>query len=306
MEQTTLADNVTDVETDTRQIDSIHLWHVLVCLVIGVFGIIGHCLTLIVLFRRKLWTSVNFLIGIMSISDILVIPLLSSVTVQSYVAQRVNIYEVTSYLRHTFMTSSIVSAIVIGCERSFAVRSPLKYKVKWTKKLTIKLYLVMYIIFLSFVMTRLIVSNIISVEFCNEHLYTPYFIIVRGIPCVIILITNIFLIDGLTRNSRRKQEMTSDSAERMRIKTETSVTRTVMIVIAVYLICMVPNRILLGLRHARVVANVYYSLTILEHLNVSVNVIIYTVTSKFYRREYSKLLFFCIFCRRTSDGVNID
>ena len=35
--------------------------------------------------------------------------------------------------------------------------------------------------------------------------------------------------------------MTSDSAERLRIKRETSVTRTVMIVIAVYLICMVPK-----------------------------------------------------------------
>jgi hypothetical protein len=75
---------------------------------------IGSCLTLIVLFRRKLWTSVNFLIGIMSISDLLVIPLLSSVTIQSYIAQRVNIYEVITYLRHTFMTSSIVSAIIIG------------------------------------------------------------------------------------------------------------------------------------------------------------------------------------------------
>ena len=315
MEQTTLVDNVTEVETDTRQFipdietdtrrqfDSIHLWHVLVCLVIGVLGIIGNCLTLIVLFRRKLWTSVNLLIGIMSISDLMVILLLSSVTVQSYVAQRVNIYEVTSYLRHTFMTSSIVSAIIIGCERSFAVRRPLKYRERWTKKLTIKLYLVMYIIFMSFVMTRPIVSNIISVEYFKEHLYKPYFIIVRGIPFVMILITNMFLINGLIRKSRRKQEMTSDSVERLRIKTETYVTRTVMIVIAVYLIFMVPNRIMFGLRHVRVVADeriiIYYCLTILEHLHFSVNVIIYTVTSKFYRREYSKLLFSCIWCHRT-------
>jgi hypothetical protein len=320
MEQTTLVDNVTDVETDTRQFipnietdtrqfDSIHLWHVLVCLVIGVLGIIGNCLTLIVLFRRKLWTSVNFLIGIMSISDLLVILLLSSVTVQSYVAQRVYIYEVTSYLRHTVMTSSIVSAIIIGCERSFAVRRPLKYRERWTKKLTIKLYLVMYIIFMSFVMTRPIVSNIISVEYFKEHLYTPYFIIVRGIPFVMILITNMFLINGLIRKSRRKQEMTSDSVERLRIKTETYVTRTVMIVIAVYLILLVPNRIMFGLRQVRVVADegklIYYCLTILEHLHFSVNVIIYTVTSKFYRRQYSKLLFSCIWCRRTCDEVNI-
>ena len=70
-----------------------------------------------------------------------------SVTVQSYVAQRVNIYEVTSYLRHTFMTSSIVSAIIIGCERGFAVRSSLKNREKWTRKFTIKLCLVINIIY---------------------------------------------------------------------------------------------------------------------------------------------------------------
>jgi hypothetical protein len=40
-----------------------------------------------------------------------------------------------------------------------------------------------------------------------------HFIIVRGIPFIIILITNIFLIDGLIKKSRRKKEMTSDSAE---------------------------------------------------------------------------------------------
>ena len=72
---------------------------------------------------------------------------------------------------------------------------------------------------MSFVMTRLIVSNIISVEYFKEHLYTPYFIIVQEIPFVIILITNIFLIEGLIENSRQKQEMKAKE------KTETSVTK---------------------------------------------------------------------------------
>ena len=62
----------------------------------------------------------------------------------------------------------------------------------------------MYIIFLAFVVTRHVVSNIISVEYFKEHLHTPYVIIVRGIPFIIILITNIFFSDGLIKNSRRK------------------------------------------------------------------------------------------------------
>jgi hypothetical protein len=36
------------------------------------------------------------------------------------------------------MTSSIVSAIIIGCKRGFAVRSSLKNREKWTRKFTIK------------------------------------------------------------------------------------------------------------------------------------------------------------------------
>jgi hypothetical protein len=50
-------------------------------------------------------------------------------------------------------------------------------------------------------MTHPIVSNIISIEYFKEHLYTAYFIIVPEIPFVIILITNIFLIDGLNKKS---------------------------------------------------------------------------------------------------------
>ena len=45
------------------------------------------------------------------------------------------------------MTRSIVSAIIIGCERGFAVRSPLKNRAKWTRKFTIKLCLVINIIY---------------------------------------------------------------------------------------------------------------------------------------------------------------
>jgi hypothetical protein len=37
--------------------------------------------------------------------------------------------------------------MIIGCERSFAVRSPLKFRETWNTKLTLKLYAVCYIIF---------------------------------------------------------------------------------------------------------------------------------------------------------------
>jgi hypothetical protein len=49
--------------------------------------------------------------------------------------------------------------MIIGCERSFAVRSPLKFRETWNTKLTLKLYAVCYIIFLAFVLSRSVISK---------------------------------------------------------------------------------------------------------------------------------------------------
>ena len=132
-------------------------------------------LTLTVLFKRKRWTSVNILIGIMSVSDLCVISFVASATLQSYLSQRLYTYEATTYLRHTFMTSSYVCAMIIGCERSFAVRSPLKFRETWNTELTLKLYAVCYIIFLAFVLSRSVISKLTNVVYFEAYFYVPFF-----------------------------------------------------------------------------------------------------------------------------------
>ena len=74
----------------------------------------------------------------MSVSDLFIIPIVASVTLHSYLAQRFYTYEATTYLPHTFMTSSYVCAMIIGCERSFTVKSPLKFRETWNTKVTLK------------------------------------------------------------------------------------------------------------------------------------------------------------------------
>jgi hypothetical protein len=201
MEQTTLDNVVTTSDGGVQQEATIiPTWHVVLCLIIGTFGIFGNSLTLTVLFKRKRWTSVNVLIGIMSVSDLFVIPFVASATLHSYLAKRLYTYEATTYLRHTFMTSSYVCAMIIGCERSFTVRSPLKFKETWNTKLTLKLYAVCYIIFLAFVLSRSIISKLTSVAYFEAYFYVPYFLIVGGVPFVVILVTNILVIRGLLKN----------------------------------------------------------------------------------------------------------
>jgi hypothetical protein len=304
MEQTTLDNVVTTSDGGVQQEATIiPTWHVVLCLIIGTFGIFGNSLTLTVLFKRKRWTSVNLLIGIMSVSDLFVIPFVASATLQSYLAQRFYTYEATTYLRHTFMTSSYVCAMIIGCERSFAVRSPLKFRETWNTKLTLKLYAVCYIIFLAFVLSRSIISKLTSVAYFEAYFYVPYFLIVRGVPFVVILVTNILVIRGLLKNRKCLMEMTSQSLDKERIRTETTITRTVVGVTSVFFICMVPSRIAHGLMRAGLFVDnnstTILLITALEMVNFSVNIIIYTVTSKQYRQEYSKLLSSCFCCFNT-------
>jgi hypothetical protein len=204
MEQTTLDNVVTTSDGGVQQeVTIMPTWHVVLCFIIGTFGILGNFLTLTVLFKRKRWTSVNVLIGIMSVSDLFVIPFVASATLQSYIAQRLYTYEATTYLRHTFMTSSYVCVMIIGCERGFAVRSPLKLRETWYTKLKLKLYAVCYIIILAFVLSRSIISKLTSVAYFEAYFYVPYFLIVRGVPFVVILVTNILVIRGLLK----KQQM---------------------------------------------------------------------------------------------------
>jgi hypothetical protein len=99
--------------------------------------------------------------------------------------------------------------MIIGCERGFAVRSPLKLRETWNTKLTLKLYAVCYIIILAFVLSRSIISKLTSVAYFEAYFYVPYFLIVRGVPFVVILVTNILVIRGLLKNSKCLMEITS-------------------------------------------------------------------------------------------------
>ena len=244
-------------------------WHVVLCFIIGTFGILGNSLTLTVLFKRKRWTSVNVLIGIMSVSDLFVIPFVASATLQSYIVQRLYTYEATTYLRHTFMTSSYVCVMIIGCERSFAVRSPLKLRETWNTKCV------------------------------------AYFLIVRGVPFVVILVTNILVIrvllkkqqisygDDVTEPRQRKDKDRNshyqNSCGRYKCIIYMHGTKSLSYNTqsnACWTFCW------------QKIDN-YLTYNCSGIVKCSVNSIIYTVTSKQYRQEYSKLLSSCFCCFNT-------
>ncbi|CAG2250896.1 unnamed protein product [Mytilus edulis] len=260
--------------------------------IISFFGIIGNGITLIVLFKRKLWTSVNILILIMSISDTLALPFITCMPTQKFLGKE--IYWQTTLVRDIFITSSCISAMIIGMERSFAIRNPLKFKEKWNTGLTVKLYIVILVMMIIVIIVKHSSNLHVVVAFVDRYLYVPYYILIRGIPFTVILVTNILLARELIKTNRLLTTMINAKVERERMRQEAAITKMVMTVTSVYFVCMVPGRLLAGIMKDGLLQNerslVYLTITYLELFNFSVNTIIYTMTSLFFRNGYKQLI----------------
>ncbi|XP_071120322.1 QRFP-like peptide receptor [Mytilus edulis] len=275
---------------------------VIIFWIISLFGIIGNGITLIVLFKRKLWTSVNILIMIMSVSDSLARPFITSTQTQKFLGKDIN--WLTTLVRDIFTTSSCISAMIIGMERSFAIRNPFKFKETWKINLTVKLYVVIQVMMVIIVIVKHVYTEVDD-PFYDKYLYVPYYILIRGIPFSVILVTNILLVCGLVKNNQILSKMTNEKLERERMRQEVAITRMVMTVTSVYFVCMVPGRLLAGVIKAGLLRDerqyIYLIVTYLELSNFSVNTIIYTMTSSFFREGYRELIVSC-FCRRCRQG----
>ncbi|CAC5365038.1 unnamed protein product [Mytilus coruscus] len=281
--------------------------YLLVVGTLSIFGIIGNILTLIVLWKRKQWTSVNVLIGLMSLSDLCALLVLSSIFLQVSIFNR--FYDQTVYFQDAFISSSNLCAVIIGSERAFAVRRPLKFRDIWSLKITLKLYTSGYLISIGFILMRCLISELISYSFFQNHVYLIYFIALRGFPFIIILVTNCLMIHGVVENSRRMLKMIDHNIDKNRIRKETVITKTVIALTTIYFVCMIPHRIAVGLKHAGIIIEdreiVYYVQNTVEIFNFSINIVIYTTSSKLFRTEYKNLICSALNpCRRSAGPIS--
>ncbi|VDI52863.1 Hypothetical predicted protein [Mytilus galloprovincialis] len=271
------------------------LQNVIIFWSLSVLGFIGNGTTLLVLFKGKLWTSVNILILIMSISDTLALPFITSTQTQKFLGK--DIYWLTTLVRDIFITSSSISAMIIGMERSFAIRNPLKFKEKWNIGLTVKLYIVTLVIMITIIIVKHVLCEF-DEAFVDRYLYVPYYILIRGIPFTVILVTNILLARELIKTNRLLTAMINPKVEQERMRQEAAITKMVMTVTSVYFVCMVPGRLLAGVIKYDLLRNerslIFSIITYLELFNFS---IIYTMTSSFFRNGYRQLMVSFFGCR---------
>ncbi|CAG2251017.1 unnamed protein product [Mytilus edulis] len=265
--------------------------------VISIPGMLGNIVTLFALWRRKKWTSVNLLIVVMAISDCmsLLVILIRSTTVLLHLRVQLLLY-VQLYVLEALVTISTSSAIIIGCERAFAVRKPLRFKTLWSTKLTVKLLTATAFVLLLFVGSRAGIEFLKGVDFFKAYAFIPYFIVTRGIPFGIIFATNISMLLGLIANKKKMKMMDMRDLDRQRIQSVVSITITVVSMTTLYFICMIPGRITIGLTYTGLISDVRIVRFIgefLEVFNYSVTFVIYSVTSKNFRKDYKDLFHSC-------------
>lgn len=264
---------------------------------ISIIGMIGNSLTITVLLRRQVWTSISIIIFILSMADMLA--LLTILCLQ---------FMPITPLYFTFHFSVLCSSsclVIISSERSIAIRHPLKYREKWNRSTTIKLVMAATIFNILLIASTIVAREYLSFQFFNRQYFGTFQFVTRTVPFSVILVTNILMIKGLHDNTKRLIEMSSKGIGSDRVRKEASITRTILSMTILYFVSMVAGPLWQGFFIFGIVTfpEIYTIGSISELVNFSCNFCLYILTSEFYRKGYKALFCSCFRnCRNDQTG----
>lgn len=261
---------------------------------ISVIGMMGNSLTMTVLLRRQVWTSISIIIFTLSMADTLA--LLSMLCLQ---------FMPITPLYLIFHFSAVCSSsclVIVSSERSIAIRHPLKYREKWNRSTTIKLVGVATIFNILLIASTIVVREYLSLQSFNQQYFGTFQFVTRIVPFSVILVTNVLMIKGLHDNTKPLIEMSSKGTGSDRVRKEASITRTILSMTVLYFVSMVAGPLWQGFYIFGIVTfpEMYTIGSISELINFSGNFYLYILTSEFYRKEYKALLCSC-FCSCRND-----
>lgn len=133
---------------------------------ISVIGMMGNSLTMTVLLRRQVWTSISIIIFTLSMADMLA--LLSMLCLQ---------FMPITPLYLIFHFSALCSSsclVIVSSERSIAIRHPLKYREKWNRSTTIKLVGVATIFNILLIASTIVVREYLSLQSFNQQYFGTF------------------------------------------------------------------------------------------------------------------------------------
>ncbi|XP_069544922.1 trace amine-associated receptor 1-like [Brachyistius frenatus] len=224
---------------------------VLLCIFLGSLSVVIVCGNLLIIisivYFKQLHTSTNYLILSLAVADllvgVLVFPLSMEFTVSACLYYQDLFCKVRESFDVTLSTASILNLCCISIDRYYAVCQPLTYRTK------INVHVVVIMILVTWSISILVAIGFIIAglnhEKCKEKCYFyvllanmlgPIFSFYLPVTIMLCIYLNIFLV--ALRQARRIQNTTKSGAAVS--KMERKATKTLTIVMGVFLMCWLP------------------------------------------------------------------
>lgn len=332
-------------ETDEKMSsfrDSYSDIHFYLASVVCVFGVISNILNIIVLTRKNMKTSTNFILMILAISD----GLINVIYVPYLIIQNDLSYKSAQYtyafvvLTMMFHTVSVWITVTLAIFRYIAIQFPLQ-QMRYCNKKRIKLTVALVIFLCIFIsIPNTLNYKIKSTEFMNKSGYflvmsdhnvlgiklsTVSFwivaVMVKFLPSLLLTIFSVLLITALRRSNKRRYKLcyTVDKSTctnngtipklQQHLNKGNGATKLIITVVVLFVLTTLPQAILnllSGISEAvfyHVYVHVGDLMDDLTLINSAINFLIYCTMSRKFRSTFSDI--FCKICTyRRSDQIN--
>ena len=298
--------------------------------ILTIFGLLGSGLSLIILLQTKIRNSTTSIVLIgLSISDccflITNMARKSTCIIRQYDKLAADTFNAMSfgglfYTKTAFSRVSTLLVVLISFERLIAVAFPLQVRSLITKPRMVAAVIACYIIPFAFcaglppqytytfirgrpyiAQTHFALDNVDSLKIYNE-----YFLVIslRYIPVILVIILNTLIIILFKRSRQfQNKQAGSSEAEVARQQQERKLTRMLLSVALIFLVCLLPGDAVLlisGINTKFSFFGTYHNFFLVisdlsllfEIINSSINFIIYMVLNKLFYETYKSL-----FCR---------
>ncbi|CAC5393223.1 unnamed protein product [Mytilus coruscus] len=323
--------NPHNVITKQTSDDTLFVLQCVIFPIITLFGSTGNIMSLVILIQKKLRNSTGVILIAITIADLsflitnmarkssCIISLIDEYVEEIYTA---TIFGPLFFVITSFSRISAWLVVLVSIERVIAVTFPMKIKIWVSKERMLMAVIVIYIltfIFLSPIAFQYTVgsmfnrrTNTTSYFISTSQFYSSYediltihneilgTVLFRYLPVFLTMLFNLIIIINLQRRSLRRKGMTTSKTDN---KSEDKITRMLLIISAVCLLCTTPGSLLLlvsrfvdGFEFFGKYHNIFVVFSdlslLLSMINSSVNFIIYMVCNKQFSEAYKK-----IFCR---------
>ncbi|XP_052778098.1 galanin receptor 2a-like [Mya arenaria] len=306
--------------------------------ILTVFGITGNAMSLAVLLQKKMRgsTTTVLLIGL-ACSDILFLVFnavrKSTGIIEKFDQEAADTLNATTfyymfYLKTAFSRVSTVLVVAISVERFIAVAFPFKVKTIVTKTTVTAAVALSYVVTLGFLavlppqytftyirgkayisQTPFALNNVEPLQVYNEYFLPIAF---RHIPVAMVLLINGAIIILLRQSSQFQKRMSTKDDKRK--DDQRRITRTLLTVAIVFLLCLLPGDIFLisslvvdGFQFFGTYHNLFLALSdiclMFEMINGCLNFVIYMVMNRKFYDEYVRLFCCCSERFLSTDGT---